>query len=363
VIWSLADRLGTVRDLVQYNTTTSTTTLVNHIQYDTFGQLTSQTNTSQTPWFGYTGREWDTATGLTYYRARWYDPRAGRFISEDPLSFAAGDVNLNRYVGNGATLWVDPSGMIMYDPSQLPPSRPTPGIGNIVGGALELTAGVAIAGVGVAGEIPSAGLSSIAVIGGTAIAADGLDRIVAGFEELLGGAPRETAAEITAREFGGEPGLEALKHLRRTWEEYALQLGLTMVVGGGPPVPGRPSAASAGAPASTQSTLTSAPQRAHQTVGTGRGPDHGTRVHSAFESEVNALGNTNLSTEVSSLNGRVVPRGTPGSVRLDVVEGPLTGPTAVYDLKTGSATLTPARIQQIQRHIPGGGNVPVIEIR
>ncbi|MFM8222611.1 MAG: RHS repeat-associated core domain-containing protein, partial [Planctomycetaceae bacterium] len=88
-----------------------TTTLVNHIQYDTFGQRTSQTDPTKTPWFGYTGREWDTATGLTYYRARWYDPRAGRFISEDPLSFAAGDVNLNRYVGNGATLWVDPSGM------------------------------------------------------------------------------------------------------------------------------------------------------------------------------------------------------------------------------------------------------------
>jgi RHS repeat-associated protein len=119
VIWSLADRLGTVRDLVQYNTTTSTTTLVNHIQYDTFGQLTSQTDPTKTPWFGYTGREWDTATGLTYYRARWYDPRAGRFISEDPLSFAAGDVNLNRYVGNGATLWVDPSGM------DAAPSQPT----------------------------------------------------------------------------------------------------------------------------------------------------------------------------------------------------------------------------------------------
>ncbi|MFM7160250.1 MAG: RHS repeat-associated core domain-containing protein, partial [Planctomycetaceae bacterium] len=106
-----------VRDLVQHSTTTGTTTLVNHIQYDTFGQLLSQTNPTQTPWFGYTGREWDTATGLTYYRARWYDPRAGRFISEDPLSFAAGDVNLNRYVGNGATLWVDPSGMARQ-PSQ-----------------------------------------------------------------------------------------------------------------------------------------------------------------------------------------------------------------------------------------------------
>ncbi|MFM8583914.1 MAG: RHS repeat-associated core domain-containing protein, partial [Planctomycetaceae bacterium] len=111
VIWSLADRLGTIRDLVQHSTTTGTTTLVNHIQYDTFGQLLSQTNPTQTPWFGYTGREWDAAAGLSYYRARWYDPRAGRFISEDPLSFAAGDINLNRYVGNGATLWVDPSGM------------------------------------------------------------------------------------------------------------------------------------------------------------------------------------------------------------------------------------------------------------
>ncbi|MFM8583809.1 MAG: RHS repeat-associated core domain-containing protein, partial [Planctomycetaceae bacterium] len=111
VIWSLADRLGTVRDLVQHSTTTGTTTLVNHIQYDTFGQLLSQTNPTQPPWFGNTGREWDAAAGLSYYRARWYDPRAGRFISEDPLSFAAGDVNRNRYVGNGATLWVDPSGM------------------------------------------------------------------------------------------------------------------------------------------------------------------------------------------------------------------------------------------------------------
>ncbi|MFM8218656.1 MAG: RHS repeat-associated core domain-containing protein, partial [Planctomycetaceae bacterium] len=102
---------------MQHDTNTGATTLVNHIHYDTFGQLLNQTNPTQTPWFGYTGREWDAAAGLSYYRARWYDPRAGRFISEDPLSFAAGDVNLNRYVGNGATLWVDPSG-VAGQPSQ-----------------------------------------------------------------------------------------------------------------------------------------------------------------------------------------------------------------------------------------------------
>ncbi len=100
---------------MQYNATTGTTTVVNHVRYDTFSQIVSQTNSQFQPWFAYTGREWDPAAGFYFYRARWYDPRAGRFLSEDPLGFAAGDVNLSRYVGNGATLWVDPSGMI---PSQ-----------------------------------------------------------------------------------------------------------------------------------------------------------------------------------------------------------------------------------------------------
>jgi hypothetical protein len=115
--------------------------------------------------------------------------------------------------------------------------------------------------------------------------------------------------------------------------------------------------------ASTQSILTSAAQRAYGTVGAGRGPVYGTKVHSAFRNEVNALGNTNLHTEVSYLNGVEVPYGTPGSVRIDVVEGLRSAPSAVYDLKTGNATLTRARIAEIQQHIPGGTNVPIVEIR
>ena len=114
---------------------------------------------------------------------------------------------------------------------------------------------------------------------------------------------------------------------------------------------------------STQSALTTAAQKANTSTGAGRGPVHGTKVHTAFEAEVNALRNANLTTEVSYLNGVRVRRGTPGAVRLDVVEGPVTAPTAIYDLKTGSAKLTPARIAEIQKHVPGGTNVPVIEIR
>jgi hypothetical protein len=48
---------------------------------------------------------------------------------------------------------------------------------------------------------------------------------------------------------------------------------------------------------------------------------------------------------------------------VDVVEGPLNAPTSIYDLKTGGAKLTPARIREIQKHVPGSSNVPVIEVR
>jgi RHS repeat-associated protein len=84
--------------------------LLNHIRYDSFGNITSQTNANVDFRFGYTGREFDEETGLYYYRARYYDAAIGRFISEDPMGFGAGDSNLYRYVGNSATNFTDPSG-------------------------------------------------------------------------------------------------------------------------------------------------------------------------------------------------------------------------------------------------------------
>ena len=58
----------------------------------------------------FTGREND-GTGLMYYRARYYAPGMGRFVSEDPLGFGGGDVNLYGYVGGGPTGRRDPTGM------------------------------------------------------------------------------------------------------------------------------------------------------------------------------------------------------------------------------------------------------------
>jgi RHS repeat-associated protein len=48
--------------------------------------------------------------GLYYMKARYYDPSVGRFISQDPLGFAGGDVNLYGYVRNDPVNLVDPNG-------------------------------------------------------------------------------------------------------------------------------------------------------------------------------------------------------------------------------------------------------------
>ena len=60
--------------------------------------------------FRFTGREWDADSGLYYYRARYYDPSIGRFISRDPLG-SDGSANLYVYTENNPTNRVDPTGL------------------------------------------------------------------------------------------------------------------------------------------------------------------------------------------------------------------------------------------------------------
>ena|GEM_PF-901938 len=106
VAWYLTDNLDSVRDL-----TDNTGVVQDHINYDAFGNITSESNASFGDRFKYTGREFDAATGLQYNRARYYDAAVGTWINLDPSGFSAGDPNLYRYVGNGPTNGTDPSGL------------------------------------------------------------------------------------------------------------------------------------------------------------------------------------------------------------------------------------------------------------
>jgi RHS repeat-associated protein len=61
------------------------------------------------PWM-FTGRQLDEESGLYFYRARYYDPNKGRFLSRDPIEYADG-MNLFQYVGDNPTGILDPSGL------------------------------------------------------------------------------------------------------------------------------------------------------------------------------------------------------------------------------------------------------------
>ena len=105
--WLLPDHQGTVHDVVAVDGT-----ILDHIRYGSFGNVTGDTDASAAPRYGYTGRELDRVSGMMDYRARWYDPRLGRFLTRDPLGFAAGDPNLYRYVHNDPFDAVDPTGRL-----------------------------------------------------------------------------------------------------------------------------------------------------------------------------------------------------------------------------------------------------------
>ena len=100
------DGLGSVTEL-----TDSAGATAKSYSYDAYGNIVDQTGTLEQP-FTYTGREFDSESGLMYYRARTYDPTTGRFLQEDPIGFRGGDINLYRYVRSNPTNRMDPSGTI-----------------------------------------------------------------------------------------------------------------------------------------------------------------------------------------------------------------------------------------------------------
>ena len=127
-----ADGLGSIVAL-----TDSNKQIVQRDSYDTFGMLTSVQNPEFNNSYTYTAREWDRELGLYYYRARYYDPMEGRFISKDPIAIGGNiytqGVNASffqyvsavttpyLYTENNPVNWIDPSGLIKW------------GLGGVVG--------------------------------------------------------------------------------------------------------------------------------------------------------------------------------------------------------------------------------------
>jgi len=77
--------------------------------YDSFGNLISSSG-ALVNFYRYTGRDFDLETRIHYYRARYYDPASGRFVSADPFGLNGG-VNFYEYVLNRPVNAIDPLGL------------------------------------------------------------------------------------------------------------------------------------------------------------------------------------------------------------------------------------------------------------
>ena len=112
-VWGFTDALGSLttvasQDGSDWDVVHNVTTEYGGNR-DQFGDTAGNDHlTSAKVWAGH---YIDPDTGLIEAKARWYDPISGRFISQDPIGFSAGDANLYRYVSNSPGNAVDPDGM------------------------------------------------------------------------------------------------------------------------------------------------------------------------------------------------------------------------------------------------------------
>ena len=133
----LTDALGSTIEL----TNPSGVSLAQYT-YEPFGNTTLASGSSANP-YQFTGREND-AAGLYFYRARFYNPQFGRFVSEDPIK--AG-INFYAYAGNNPVTFIDFLGFDKKQPCPNPWLRVAAaagGLGNIALGSAKIALGLGV---------------------------------------------------------------------------------------------------------------------------------------------------------------------------------------------------------------------------
>jgi len=100
------DQVGSLRIIAD-----ASGNVVKRIDYDSFGNIITDSNSAFDVPFGFAGGLFDKDTGLIRFGYRDYDPDVGRWTAKDPILFAGGDTDLYGYCLNDPVNWVDTIGL------------------------------------------------------------------------------------------------------------------------------------------------------------------------------------------------------------------------------------------------------------
>ncbi|MCK5098714.1 MAG: RHS repeat-associated core domain-containing protein, partial [Desulfobacteraceae bacterium] len=100
------DQVGSLRIISD-----NASNIVKQIDYDSFGNIITDTDPTFTIPFGFAGGLHDRDTNLVRFGYRDYDPDIGRWTAKDPILFAGGDSDLFGYCLSDPINAVDPEGL------------------------------------------------------------------------------------------------------------------------------------------------------------------------------------------------------------------------------------------------------------
>jgi RHS repeat-associated protein len=121
VLWPLADAQGTVRDVAKLTGTTAA--VVDHVIYNSFGGVVSESDPSRGVLFKYTGCATDNNTDIEFHYQRPKIAGSVDWLKIDQSGFTSGTTNLSDYCANDPVNGTDPSG-------EAPPVIPGSGLVN-----------------------------------------------------------------------------------------------------------------------------------------------------------------------------------------------------------------------------------------
>ena len=134
--YAVKDHLGSVQALVN-----ASGAVAESYTYDAWGVTIIRNTSNQTiaasqygNRFMFQGREYSAVTGLYNFRARWYEPATGRWLSKDPIGLEGG-LNLYVFCGDDPVNYRDPSGLWI-----------NLAVGFIIGGSMDIAAQMLIEG-------------------------------------------------------------------------------------------------------------------------------------------------------------------------------------------------------------------------